>query len=73
MTPIATQRALIAAEIKIKLLEKALQQRKPYRYSTLSTRSNMDERDTNFAQWDASFRSLIASDLTVPEQAAAQR
>eukprot|EP00961_Rhodomonas_salina_P276648 3737955-Rhodomonas_salina.1 len=29
MTPIATQRALDAAEIKIKLLEKALQQRKP--------------------------------------------
>eukprot|EP00961_Rhodomonas_salina_P131454 1769146-Rhodomonas_salina.1 len=50
MTPIATQWALSAAEIKIKLLEKALQQKKPSRYSTLSTGSDMDEQDTNFAQ-----------------------
>eukprot|EP00961_Rhodomonas_salina_P226923 3067775-Rhodomonas_salina.3 len=49
MSPIAKQRALSAAEIKIKLLEKALQQKKPSRYSTLSTGSDMDERDTSFA------------------------
>eukprot|EP00961_Rhodomonas_salina_P113234 1523600-Rhodomonas_salina.1 len=50
MTPIATQRALSAAEIKIKLLEKALQQKKPSRYSMLSTGSDMDEGGSSFAR-----------------------
>eukprot|EP00961_Rhodomonas_salina_P005033 68269-Rhodomonas_salina.1 len=51
MTPIATQRALNAAEIKIKLLEKALQQKKSTpRHSTLSTGSDMDEGGSSFAR-----------------------
>eukprot|EP00961_Rhodomonas_salina_P266962 3607363-Rhodomonas_salina.1 len=50
MTPIATRRALDAAEIKIKLLEKALKQKKPHRYSSLSTGSYLDERNSNFAR-----------------------
>eukprot|EP00961_Rhodomonas_salina_P231397 3125581-Rhodomonas_salina.1 len=50
MTPVATRRALDAAEIKIKLLEKALQQKKTPRYSTLSTGSDLEERDLSFAR-----------------------
>eukprot|EP00961_Rhodomonas_salina_P070736 949945-Rhodomonas_salina.1 len=49
MTPIVTWRALDAAEIKIKLLERALHAKKPHRYSLMSTGSQLEEQDHNYA------------------------